>query len=73
MGFQRNTIPDEEYKQRLSNLMPRLSTRTHSKEDIIEMFFLYNDRLTPRETGINCGGCRNRVFKRIQQYYNEIK
>lgn len=73
MGFQRNTIPDAEYRERLNKLMPKLANRNPNKEDAEELFFLYNDRLTPRETGINCGGCRNRVFKRMEKYYNEIK
>lgn len=73
MGFERNTLTDEQYKQRLNALMPELiKTHNPNKEQAKELFFLYNDRLTPRETKIDCGGCRSRVFKRMLTYYNEI-
>lgn len=75
MGFQQNTIPHEEYMKRMDALMPRLiKHRTGSNnQDIIELFFLYNDRLLPRESKRGCGGCRERVFKQMVSYYETLK
>lgn len=70
MGFKQNTITDEEHKQRMDLVIPLLEARQLNTQTINEMFFLYNDRLQPRETGTKCGGCQTRVFKRLKEYYN---
>lgn len=74
MGHERNTIPNDQYIERLNALMPKLlqQRKGDNKEEIKELFFLYNDRLTPRETKTECGGCRSRVFKRMEAYYKEL-
>ena len=69
MGHLRNTISDEEFNFRLSNIMPIFERREHNKEHIKEMFFLYNDRLTPRKTIMTCGKCVRYVYERLKQVY----
>ena len=66
MGFQRNTIDDTEHKERSLALIEK---GIKSRGDMLEMFFLYNDRLTPRENGMGCGTCRAKVWKRLKQMY----
>lgn len=74
MGHLRNTIQHAEYIQRMDSLMPRLIEKgAESRADVTELFFLYNDRLTPRENKPECAGCRKRVFERMKRYYNELK
>lgn len=75
MRFQQNTIPHEEYMKRMDALMPRLIEKNtgESKADITELFFLYNDRLRPRENSPGCGGCRKRVFMKMKDYYKQLK
>jgi hypothetical protein len=75
MGLQRNTIPNEEYIRRMDELMPKLiqKRKCDTREEMKELFFLYNDRLTPRENKPECGGCRARVFKRMEAYYKTLK
>jgi hypothetical protein len=55
-------------------LMPGLiqTGRAQSKQQLEELYFLYNDRLLPRETKSTCGSCVSRVFKRMVNYYNEL-
>lgn len=73
MGHQRNTIPDQEYFNRLKVLMDRLLTyHNPDKETNKEMFFLYNDQLTPREQGSTCGRCQARVFNRLKKHWEEL-
>lgn len=72
MGHIRNTIPDQEYKERLSKLIPIFESRSDTKQDRIELFFLYNDRLTPRKTDRNCGKCVRYVIDRMLQYHKDI-
>lgn len=52
--------------------MPVLFARQQGKAEIEEMFYLYNDRLVPRETNENCGGCKTRVLDRLTTHYNEL-
>lgn len=67
-------IPEEEYKARVKALIPKLSkTMTADSSETRELFLLYNDRFTPQEHATHCGGCRQRVFKRLQKYYETIK
>ena len=73
MGHNRNTIPHNEYMDRMNALMPILIEKgSRNKQDVTELFFLYNDRLTPRENKPECGGCRKRVFERMKRYYSEL-
>jgi hypothetical protein len=72
MGHLRNTLNNEEYLNRLSKIMPILEARTHGKEEMRELFFLYNDRLTPRETKTSCGACNKRVYNRMVRYFNQL-
>lgn len=72
MGFNQHTLSNEEYLTRLKTLMPILNARQQGKEHIQEMFFLYNDRLLPREQRSGCGQCVRRVYDRITKYYNEL-
>lgn len=66
MGFQRNTISDEEHKTRSLALIEK---GIKSRGDMLEMFFLYNDRMLPREQGYGCGTCRAKVWKKLKAYY----
>lgn len=72
MGFERNTLSDQEYLERLNALMPILDSRHHGKKEIEEMYFLYNDRLTPRENISSCGSCIRRVYERISHYHKQL-
>ena len=69
MGFQRFTISEEEHKERSLKVIST-PTNERNKDWANELFFLHNDRLTPRETGIGCGSCRKRVFDRLIKLYN---
>lgn len=66
MGFQRNTISAEEHKERSLKL---LENGINNKQDLNELFFLYNDVMTPRKTDSFCGRCRNEVLRRLKLYY----
>jgi hypothetical protein len=66
MGFQRNTISEFEHKERSLKL---LAKRPENREDINELFFLYNDILLPRKQDKNCATCRAYVWNRLKQYY----
>lgn len=66
MGFQRNTIPKDEHKERSLKI---IENGVKTRQDAEELFLLYNDILLPRETGIGCGGCRKRVYERLKAYY----
>lgn len=72
MGHQRNTIPDTEYLERLKPLIPIFEVRADTKENRVELFFLYNDRLTPRKTNMSCGKCQRYVIDRMIQYFKEL-
>ena len=72
MGFRQNTLTNEEYLIRLKALIPILETGHQTKDHITEMFFLYNDRLSPRSTKSGCGRCRARVHDRLKTYLNEL-
>ena len=71
-GFKQNTISDEEHRTRSLELIKRLEAHEYTQHNIKELFFLYNDRMTPRENGSGCGSCRNRVFNRLKQYYKDV-
>ena len=72
MGHVRNTIPNPEYYLRLSKIIPIFEVRTDTKEDLKELYFLYNDRLTPRKTDLHCGKCVRYVINRMFIYYKEL-
>lgn len=64
-----NSIPQDEWNRRVESIM----TKGINKETIPEAFTLYNDRLTPKETKLFCGGCRSRVWNKLIEYYNKCK
>jgi hypothetical protein len=67
-------IPEEEYKRRVKELIPKLSAKmTADSGETNELFQLYNDRFKPQESGKSCAGCRMRVFNRMKAYYDTIK
>ena len=66
MGHKRNTISDSEHKQRSLKL---IEAKPQNWNDIIELFFLYNDRMEPRKPVSNCGACKAYVWDRLKQYY----
>lgn len=65
-----NNIPEDDYRRRIIALMDGLDPHSIQPRSIVEeMFKLYNDRMLPRENGLSCGGCRNRVYKRMKEHY----
>lgn len=72
MGHSYNTISNKEYLKRIKIVMPIFEEGKQTKHDVKEMFFLYNDRLTPRKTKMSCGKCVGYVKMRMLQYYKEI-
>lgn len=67
-------IPEEEYNQRVRELIPKLEKKmTADSQETNELFTLYNDRFKPHESGKQCSGCRARVFNRMKKYYETIK
>lgn len=69
-----NSIPEDEYKRRVRELIPNLAkTMTADGPQTEELFKLYNDRYSPRENGKHCAACRQRVFNRLKAYYETIK
>lgn len=70
MGFLRNTISDEEHKERTMKLLNQ--GNINSREELSELYVLYNDRMTPRKSDKSCGACRAYVWNRLKQYYGII-
>lgn len=66
----KNTIPDTEHKQRSLDIIKRIEGGEQTRETMTELFFLYNDRLMPRETSMSCAGCRKRVFAKLKKFYD---
>lgn len=64
-------MTDEEHKTRSLELIAKLERHEYNQQNIDELFLLYNERLTPREMGRSCAGCRARVFRRLKQYYEQ--
>lgn len=63
-----------DYDKRVVALMDILiKTETAGSRHSRDLFNLYNERFKPRETGVHCPGCRARVFKKMKEYYNQIK
>jgi len=69
MGFTRNTINDTEHKDRSLVVLGKINSGNYNRVDTTELFFLYNDRLTPRKQDINCAACRNYVWNALKRYY----
>ena len=67
MGFQRNTISDEEHKRRSLELLAK--GQPQSNVDIYELYFLYNDRIEPRKQVAFCGPCNKHVWNSLNDYY----
>lgn len=68
MGFQRNTINEQEHKDRFLKLVDK---GVHNKEDLTELFFLYNDILTPRKEDMWCGRCQSEVWQALKRHYGK--
>jgi hypothetical protein len=66
MGFKRNTISESEHKERSLTL---LKNGVNNRQDLDELYFLYNDILTPRKQDKSCGSCRNYVWTRLKEHY----
>ncbi len=49
--------------------MPKIEAGIHGKEEVKEAFILYNDKLTPRKTDMNCGKCVRYVIERLKLIY----
>lgn len=63
-----------EYNHRVKAIIEKLLPKGRAeKNEIDELFFLYNLKMKPTETGKSCAGCRQRVYKRMQEYYHTIK
>lgn len=63
-----------EYNQRVINLIEKLLPKgTADRSETDEMFFLYNTRFKPWESGKHCAGCRARVYNKLKEYYKTIK
>ena len=78
MGYQlppANRIPELEYMLRLEAFFIAHKTEfvTITGAQVNEMFTLYNDRLTPREEGKSCSGCRGRVYRRLLAHFEYLK
>ncbi len=58
-----NTIPQDDWNRRLLDCL----SEPRTKEKAVEAFLLYNDRFRPRETKTFCGGCTERVFKKLNE------
>jgi hypothetical protein len=68
MGFERNTISDEEHRERSLKILANYGNDLSSQN---ELFFLYNDRLEPRHQDGSCGTCRAYVWNRLKQLYGQ--
>jgi hypothetical protein len=74
-----NTINEEEFNKRLVELMESLKiilpsgktifNKKVNKEQINEMFILYNDRNQKKEFGKSCSICVGRVFNALHKLY----
>lgn len=67
MGFTRNTITPNEHKERSLKLLAQ--SNINNRDELTELFFLYNDILTPRKQDKNCAACRNYVWNALKRYY----
>lgn len=74
MGFERNTLTDAEWNSRFNSLMPGLiaTGKATNKSELKELFFLYNDRFTPRHTKSGCGKCISRVFNKMKEHFKSL-
>jgi hypothetical protein len=67
-------IPQPEYDNRVRAIMEKLIPKgTADNQETNELFALYNDRMSPYESGKQCSGCRARVFQKMRAYYDGIK
>lgn len=68
-------IPEAEFWARLEAIIPPMvkAGSADSSQQLRELFNLHNDRHAHRETNIACGACRERVFNRMREIYNNYK
>ena len=64
-----NDIPEDQWNERLAKLIASGLTI----DTVKEAFTLHNDKFTPKETKTHCGGCTQRVWQRLNHYYNGQK
>jgi hypothetical protein len=79
-GF--NRINEEEFNKRLIALFNSLKIYLESgqviynqkatKEQVSELFALYNDRNHKKEWGYTCSACVNRVYNTMKELYEKI-
>ena len=60
---------DEEIKALLEAIL--LTKGRPTQEQIQSMFSLYNKVMAKNETGKHCAGCRARVYKGLQSYFEK--
>ncbi len=70
MGFKRNTLPDLEHKRRSIEIIDRINKGEQTRETMVELYFLHNDKLKSRESCMTCKGARDRVFSKLKALYN---
>lgn len=69
-----NRIPIDQWILRCKSFYdahPSEESRTVNHA-IKEMFELYNDKYLPRENGMYCSTCCNRVYRRLKHEYEKI-
>lgn len=66
-----NRIPLNEWLTKCESFFNKYpqDSGTPTMAEIKEMFTLHNDKLLPRETGMYCSSCCNRVYKRLKEEY----
>lgn len=69
-----NRIPQDEWLKRCEALFIAIPTDQSSTtmQAIKELFTLWNDKYLPRENGMYCSKCANRVYVRLKANYKNI-
>lgn len=64
-------LTTEEWLKRCEALIESIGNSGQSTSaQTTEMFLLWNDKFSPRETGKGCGTCVARVWKNLRRNYN---
>lgn len=67
-------MTDKEWMIQVQALIDDIGTTGQSTAQQTKlMFLLYNERLTPRETGTGCPPCVQRVWKNLKRAYGKIQ
>lgn len=67
------SLDDAAWLSRAEGLLTHISYSQPEIQDIRELFWLHNDRLAPRETGMSCSSCATRVRLKVQNEINKLK